>query len=32
MSYTNSPPKNDYSHIQNYFPFLLQVINGKSVK
>ena len=21
-SYTNSPPKYDYSHIQNYFPFL----------
>ena len=24
-SYTNSPPKYDYSHIQNYFPFLSQV-------
>ena len=32
MSYTNSPPKNDYSHIQNCSPFLLQVTKGKSVK
>ena len=32
MSYTNSPPKNDHSHIQNYFPFLSRVTKGKSVK
>ena len=32
MSYTNSPPKSDYSHIQNYFPFLSRVIKGKNVK
>ena len=32
MTYTNSPPKNDYSHIQNYSPFLSQVTKGKSVK
>ena len=29
---SNSPPKNDYSHIQNYSPFLSRVIKGKSVK
>ena len=27
-----SPPKNDYSHIQNYFPFLSRVTKGKNVK
>ena len=32
MSYTNSPPKSDYSHIQNYFPFLSRVTKGKNVK
>ena len=32
MSYTNSPPKIDYSHIQNYSPFLSLVTKGKSVK
>ena len=32
MSYINSPPKNDYSHIQNYFLFLSWVTKGKSVK
>ena len=32
MSYTNSPPKNDYFLIQNYSPFLSQVTKGKSVK
>ena len=32
MSYTNSTPKNNYSHIQNYFPFLSWVTKGKSVK
>ena len=32
MSYTNSHPKNDYSHIQNYFPFLSRMTKGKSVK
>ena len=32
MSYTNSPPKNDYSHIQNYYHFLSRVTKGKSVK
>ena len=26
---TNSPPKSDYSHIQNYFPFLSRVIKGR---
>ena len=26
---TNSPPKSDYSHIQNYFPFLSWVTKGK---
>ena len=31
-SYTNSPPKNDYSHIQNYSHFLSRVTKGKSVK
>ena len=31
-SYTNSPPKNDYSHIQNYSPFLSRVTKGKSVQ
>ena len=31
-SYTNSPPKNNYSHIQNYFPFLSRMTMGKSVK
>ena len=31
-SYTNSPPKNDHSHIQNYSPFLSRVTKGKSVK
>ena len=31
-SYTNSRPKNDYSHIQNYSPFLSRVTKGKSVK
>ena len=30
--YTNFPPKNDYSHIQNYFPFFSRVTKGKSVK
>ena len=29
---SNSPPKKDYSHIQNYFPFLLRMTKGKSVK
>ena len=28
----NSPPKNDYSHIQNYSPFLSRMTKGKSVK
>ena len=28
----NTPPKNDYSHIQNYSPFLSRVTKGKSVK
>ena len=32
MSYTNSPPKNDYSYILNNFPFLSRVTKGKSVK
>ena len=31
-SYTNSPPKNDYSYIQNYSPFLSRVTKGKNVK
>ena len=31
-SYTNSPPKNDYPHIQNYFPFLSRMTKDKSVK
>ena len=31
-SYTNSLPKNDYFHIQNYSPFLSRVTKGKSVK
>ena len=26
---TNSPPKSDYSHIQNYFPFLSRVTKGR---
>ena len=26
---TNSPPKSDYSHIQNYSPFLSRVTKGK---
>ena len=26
---TNSPPKSDYSHIQNYSPFLSQVTRGR---
>ena len=29
---SNSPPKNDYSHIQNYSPFLSRMTKGKSVK
>ena len=29
---SNSPPKNDYSRIQNYSPFLSRIIKGKSVK
>ena len=29
---SNSPPKKDYSHIQNYFPFLSRMTKGKSVK
>ena len=28
----NSPSKNDYFHIQNYFPFLSRMTKGKSVK
>ena len=31
-SYTNSPPKNDYYHIQNYSLFLSRMTKGKSVK
>ena len=31
-SYTNSPPKNDYSRIQNYSSFLSRMTKGKSVK
>ena len=31
-SYTNSPPNNGYSHIQNYFPFLSRMTKDKSVK
>ena len=31
-SYTNSLPKYDYSHIQNYSPFLSRVTKGKNVK
>ena len=31
-SNTNSPPKNDYSYIQNYSPFLSRMTKGKSVK
>ena len=31
VSHTNSPAKNDYSHIQNYFPFLSRVTKGKNV-
>ena len=26
---TNSPPKSDYSHIQNYSPFLSRVTKGR---
>ena len=26
---TNSPPKSDYSYIQNYFPFLSRVTKGR---
>ena len=26
---TNSPPKSDYSHIQNHFPFLSRVTKGR---
>ena len=26
---SNSPPKNDYSHIQNYSPFLSRVTKGR---
>ena len=26
---TNSPPKSDYSHIQNYSPFLYRVTKGR---
>ena len=26
---TNSPPKSDYSHIQNYSPFLSQMTKGR---
>ena len=26
---TNFPPKSDYSHIQNYFPFLSRVTKGR---
>ena len=29
---SNSPSRNDYSHIQNYFPFLSWVTKGKNVK
>ena len=29
---TNSPPKNDYSYIQNYSSFLSQMTKSKSVK
>ena len=29
---TNSPLKSDYSHIQNYSPFLSRMTKGKSVK
>ena len=29
---SNSPLKNDYSYIQNYFPFLSRMTKGKSVK
>ena len=32
ISYTNPPPKYDYFHIQNYFPFLSRVTKGKSIK
>ena len=32
ISYTNPPLKYDYSHIQNYFPFLSRVTKGKIVK
>ena len=26
---TNSPPKSDYSHIQNYYPFLSRVTKSR---
>ena len=29
---SNSPPKKDYSQIQNYSPFLSRMTKGKSVK
>ena len=29
MSHTNSPPKSDYSHIQNYSPFLSRMTKGR---
>ena len=32
ISYSNSPPNYDYSHNQNYSPFLSRVTKGKSVK
>ena len=32
ISYANPSPKYDYSHNQNYFPFLSWVTKGKSVE
>ena len=29
---SNFSPKNDYSHVQNYSPFLSRMTKGKSVK
>ena len=29
ISKTNSPPKSDYSHIQDYSPFLSRMTNGR---
>ena len=32
LNKNNTPLKNDYSHIQNYSPFLSRMTKGKSIK